>query len=239
MCLLALWLIWSRESTFVIVVGLAMLALSLYNLINLFVHKIILDEEFIAEKSLFKRKQILFRDITHINIQSLFAEIISGKEKIHVGKFNTENADKIVGSVISKTKDNYGILFRGDPIVFQSYVNEFSVDKLQDKQDENNLTEITFVKSAELIEKRWLFRVVDLTTSKGSFKITYFGKGMGYECVFVNDDLLSKQDSNLWYVPKFNFNHQGMKISVNVRVYPWLTIRKFWIEVDNNVVYSE
>ena len=238
-CALALWLIFSRETMFVTFGGVAMLALSLYTLINPFIHKIILAEDFIAEKSLFKSKQILFQEITHINIQSLFAEVISGKEKIHIGKFNIENSDEIIGSVILKIKDNERLLFSGDPIVFQFYVNEFSDNKSLTEYNEGGLTNFTFVQNAELLEKRWLFRAVNLTTSKGSFKITYFGKGMGYECVFVNDDLVSKQDSHLWYVPKFIFKYQGMNISVNVRVYPWLTIRKFWIEVDNKTVYSE
>jgi hypothetical protein len=239
MCAVALWIIFGRETILVTIGGVAMLALFLYTLINPFIHKIILDEDFIAEKSLFKSKQILFQEITNINIQSLFAEVISGKEKIHIGKFNIENSNEIVGSVISKIKDNERVLFGGDPILFQSYVNEFSGNKSLTEYNEGELTNFTFVENAELVERRWLFRVVNLTTSKGNFKITYFGKGMSYECVFVNDELVSKQDSHLWYVPKFNFKYQGMNISVNVRVYPWLTIRKFWIEVDNNTVYSE
>ena len=239
MCAVALWIIFSRETVLVTFGGVAMLVLFLYTLINPFIHKIILDEDFIAEKSLFKSKQILFQKITQINIQSLFAEVISGKEKIHIGKFNIENSDEIIGCVISKIKDNERILFSGDPIIFQSYVNEFSDNKLLIEYNEGELTNFTFVQNVELIEKRWLFRVVNLTTSKGNFKIMYFGKGMSYECVFVNDDLVSKQDSHLWYVPKFIFKYQGINISVNVRVYPWLTIRKFWIEVDNNIVYSE
>jgi len=239
MCLVSLWLIWSRESAFVIVVGIAMLALSLYILINLFVHKITLNDEFIAEKSLFKSKQILLQEITHINIQSFFTEIISDRKKIHIAKFNIENSDEIIGTVISKVKDNKNLLLAGDPILFQSYVNDFSENRSLKEYNENNMTNFTFVENAELLEKRWLFRVVNLTTSKGNFKITYFGKGMGYECVFVNDDLVSKKDSSLWYVPKFDFNYQGINISVNVRIYPWLTIRKFWIEVENKIVYSE
>ena len=239
MCALALWIIIGGETIIVTLGGVAILALFLYTIVNSFVHKIILDEDFIAEKSLFKRKQILFQDITHINIQSLFAEIKSGKEKIHVGKFTIENSDEVVGSVISKIKDNERVLFSGDPIVFQSFVNDLSVPKSLTEYNESKPTDFTFVEKAELLEKRWLFRVVNLTTSRGSFKITYFGKGMGYECVFVNDDLVSKQDSHLWYVPKFDFNFQGINFSVNVRVYPWLAIRKFWIEVDNKIVYSE
>ena len=239
MCGLAVWLILSRESTFVVVVGIGMFALCLYTLINPFIHKIILDEEFITEKSLFKTTQIFLQDITHINIQSLFTELISGKQKIQIGKFNIENSDEIVGTVVSKIKDNKNLLFAGDPILLQSYVNNFSENKSLTECNENRLGDFTFVENTELLEKRWLFRVVDLATSKGDFKITYFGKGMGYECVFVNDELVSKKDSHLWYVSKFEFNFQGMNISVNVRVYPWLTIRKFWIEVDNNIVYSE
>lgn len=101
------------------------------------------------------------------------------------------------------------------------------------------MTSFTFIENAELIEKRWLLRIVNLITSKGNIKIAYFGRGLGYECVFVNDELASKKESFLWYVPKFSFNFKGMNISVNIRIYPWLTIRRFWIEVDNKIVYSE
>lgn len=239
LCAIALWIILYGETIFVSFAGVAMLALFLYTLINPFVHKVVLDDQFIAEKSLFRKKRILFENITQINIQSYFAEIISGKEKIQIAKFAVEDSGEIIGSVISKTKDNNQVLFYGDPISFQSYVNEFSDTKSLAEYDESDSTSFTFVEKAELVERRWLFRVVNLTTSKGTFKITYFGRGAGYECVFVNDDLVSKQDSHLWYVPKFAFKFQGMNISVNVRIYPWLTIRKFWIEIDNRTVYSE
>jgi hypothetical protein len=239
MCALAIGSVLSGESISVVVVGAGMLALSLYVLINLFVHKIILDENSITEKSLFNSKQFLLREITHIGIDGILAEIRADKRKIKIGKFNIKNFDEIIGSVISKIKDNERLLVGGDLILFQSYINEFSDNKSLTEYNESGLTDFTFVQNAKLVEKRRLFRVVNLTTSKGDFKITYFGKGMGYECVFVNDELISKKDSNAWYVPKFDFQFNGMSISVNVRVYPWLTIRKFWIEIDNKIVYSE
>ncbi len=177
--------------------------------------------------------------MTHIGVDSILTEIKAGKEKIIINKFVIENADEVIGTVISEIKDNKGLLFRGDPILFHSYINEFSDNKSLTEYNENNLTDFTFVENAELIEKRRLFRVVNLITSKGNFRITYFGKGMSYECVFVNDELVSKKDRHFWYAPNFNFNYQGINFSISVRVYPWLTIRKFWIEVDNKIVYSE
>jgi hypothetical protein len=239
MCAVSLLMILKGETVFVSLLGLALLPLFLYTLINPFVHKIILDENSVTEKSLFKTKQILLQEITHIHTQHNLADIISIKEKIHIPRYIINNSDDLIGSVISKIKSKESLLFSGDPILFQSYVTEFSENKLVTEYNENNLTNFTFVQNTSLLEKRWLFRVINLTTSKGNFKVTYFGKGMGYECVFINDELVSKQDSSLWYVPKFNFNYQGMNISVNVRIYPWLTIRKFWIEVDNKIVYSE
>ncbi len=256
MVVLVLWIILNIESTFDFVVCIAMLVLSSYLLIDTFVHKIFLDENSITEKSLIGNKQIIFQEITHIGIDSILTEIKSGKRKIKIGKLNFNDYDQIMGTVISKIKDNENLLFAGDPIIFQSYINEFSDNNLFTAYDENNLTDFTFVQNAELLEKRWLFRVVKLTTSKGDFKIMYFGKGMGYQCVFVNDELVlkkdshfwyvpendelvSKKDSILWYVPEFDFNYQGVNFSVKVRVYPWLTIRKFWIEVDKKIVYSE
>ena len=256
MVVLVLWIILNIESTFDFVVCIAMLVLSSYLLIDTFVHKIFLDENSITEKSLIGNKQIIFQEITHIGIDSILTEIKSGKRKIKIGKLNFNDYDQIMGTVISKIKDNENLLFAGDPIIFQSYINEFSDNNLFTAYYENDLTNFTFVQNAELLEKRRLFRVVKLTTSKGDFKIMYFGKGMGYQCVFVNDELVlkkdshfwyvpendelvSKKDSILWYVPEFDFNYKGVNFSVKVRVYPWLTIRKFWIEVDKKIVYSE
>lgn len=239
MSALAVWSILSRESAVTIVGGIGMLALFLYTLINPFVHKIILDENSITEKSLFQSNRILLQEITHLSIDGILAEIRADKRKIRIGKFNIENFNEIIGFVVSKVKDNERLLIGGDLILFQAFINECSDNKLSGKYNDYESADFTFVENAELVERRWLFRTVNLTTSKGDFKITYFGKGTGYECVFVNDELVSKKDSHLWYVPELDFNFQGMNISVNVRVYPWLTIRKFWIEVDKNIVYSE
>ena len=235
----SLWAIWSRESVFVILGGAAMASLSFYFLINTFIHKVFLADDYVEERNLFGKKQIFFKDVTHINMQSFFTEIKAGRKKINVGKFSMRNSDEIIGTIALKIKDNNGLLFAGDPILFQSYINDYSENRSLKEFDENNLTNFTFVENAELLESRWLFRSVNLETNKGNFKITYFGKGIGYECVFVNEELVSKKDSKLWYVPKFNFKHKGVNFSINVRVYPWLTIRKFWIDIDNQTVYSE
>lgn len=229
----------SMESLFVVLCGFAMLGLFLYSLINPFVHKIIIADDFIEEKTLFGKKKIFFNDVTHINVQSFFSEIRAKKKKINIGKYVMQNSDEIIGSVISKIKDNKGLLFAGDPILFRSYVNEFSENKRLREYNEHNLQEFTFIENSQLIEKKWLFRRVNVKTAKGNFNIAYFGSGLGYECVFVNDELVSRKDSKYWYVPNFNFNYQGLNFSVNVRVYPWMTIRQFWIEIDGKIIYSE
>lgn len=238
-CFLSLWLIWNQESALVVAGGLAMLGFFLYGVINPFIYRIILTDDSIEEINLFRKKRIFFKDVTHINIQSFFSQIKAARKEINVGRVSVQNFEEIIGTVVSKIKDNKGLLFAGDPILFQSYINDYSENKLLREFGENNLTNFTFVEDAELHESRWLFRSVNLKTSKGDFNITYFGRGKGYECVFVNDELVSKKDSNLWYVPEFNFNYKGINFSVNIRVYPWLTIRKFWIEIDNQTVYSE
>lgn len=233
--------IWNLESNFIvlIIIGFGMVVSALYTLVNSSIHKIYLTDDFIIEKTLLQNKKLYFNEITHLHIQSLFTEIIANKKKITIGNLRMQKADEIIGFVVSKIKDNQILLFAGDPILFQAYINGSSEDELLNEFNEQNLTEFTFVETAELVKKQWLFREVNLKTSKGSFKITYFGKGMGYECVFVNEELVSKKDSAFWYVPNFNFNYQDINFSVNVRVYPWLTIRKFWIEVNNITVYSE
>lgn len=239
MSVLFFWAIFNGETLFIKLLSAAMSPVFLYAAVNPFVHKIILGNGFIAEKSLFRKRQILIANITHISVQNNFAQIKSAREKIHIPRFMIKDSDKILGTIISKVKDNERVLYSGDAIVFQSYINEFSGKKALVNNNESGLPSFALVESAELVERKWLYRVVKLTTSRGVFKITYFGKGMGYECVFVNDELVSKKDSHLWYVPKFDFTVEGMRVSVNIRFYPWFTIRKFWIEINDRVVYSE
>ncbi len=239
MSVLFIWVIISGETILISLMGIPLLALFLYTLVNPFVHKIILGDDYIAEKSLFRKKQIFFTEVTHIGAQFNFLEVISAKQKINLPRFMIENSDEIIGTVLSRIKDDAGVLYGGDLIMLQSYFNEAESENLSDEHTKNSSPDFTFLSRADLLEKRWLMRVVNLATSKGNFKVTYFGKGIGYECVFVNDELVSRKDSQLWYVPNFSFNYQGLNFSVNVRVYPWMTIRKFWIEIDNKTVYSE
>lgn len=95
------------------------------------------------------------------------------------------------------------------------------------------------VVKAELIEKGWLYRTIRLKTTGGFKTLTYYGRGAGYECVLVNSEVVSKNKSLLWYTPEFRLRVDSMDVVVNIRVWPWLTIRKFWIEVDSNMVYAE
>ncbi len=186
-----------------------------------------------------RRKTIFFKDITEFQIENYFVQVKSGKTQIHISRLVLENSDEIIGSVVTKLKGNKSVLCHGDPIVLQDYLNRISDTGLIAENSESEMQTFTFIESTELVKKGWLYRSVNLVTSDGSFNIAYSGQGMGYECVFVNDELVSKKDSHLWYAPKFDFEFQGMIVSVNVRIYPWMTIRKFWIEVGHKTVYSE
>jgi hypothetical protein len=92
---------------------------------------------------------------------------------------------------------------------------------------------------AALIRSSWLRRVLEVRTDDGWFLVEYNGRGLGYESVWVNGELALSSTSLMWFVPRFDFSLGPRPAVVEVRVWPWLTIRSFRLTVDDVVLYAE
>ena len=92
---------------------------------------------------------------------------------------------------------------------------------------------------ATLIEKKWLFRRLNVVTPEGVFEVAYDGTGAGYESVLIDGNLAVKTISYLWYVPEFNFQIGSLPANIKVRISWKLVISFFILEVDGHQLYSE
>jgi hypothetical protein len=81
--------------------------------------------------------------------------------------------------------------------------------------------------------------VLEVHTDEGWFVVEYNGRGFGYESVWVNGRCAARETSALWFVPRFVFRLGFLPAAVEVRVWPWLTIRSFHLVVGDAVLYSE
>ena len=93
--------------------------------------------------------------------------------------------------------------------------------------------------NAKLSRKRWLFREWEVSLPTGVFRITYSGHGSGFESVWVDGVIAVKTRSIFWYVPRFDFRIGGLPATVEVRVWPWLTLRAIRLRVGDEVCYAE
>lgn len=95
---------------------------------------------------------------------------------------------------------------------------------------------------AILAESGWLRRCIQLLTPIGT-TIEYNGRGFGFESVLVDQIIVIRETSRLWFIPRFDFEIEvengPVPVSVEVRVWPWLCIRKFRLLVGTKCVYSE
>jgi hypothetical protein len=120
---------------------------------------------------------------------------------------------------------------------------------------------------ARLRRKSWLFREWDVSVSTGHFRIAYSGHGHTFEggnptfdggnpaseggvlrggyrrrrfqSVRVDGIIVVKTRPVFWYVPRFDFSLGGLPATVEVRVWPWLTLRAIRLEVGGEVCYTE
>jgi hypothetical protein len=91
---------------------------------------------------------------------------------------------------------------------------------------------------ATLLGRSWLWRQLRVDLPEGSFHVLYSGRGLGFETVYV-DDQVAERRAGLWFVPLFVFPIAGRLGVVEVRVWPWLTLRSFHLVVDGQVLYAE
>jgi hypothetical protein len=92
---------------------------------------------------------------------------------------------------------------------------------------------------ATLLCRSWLKRVFRVETPAGSFEVAYNGRGgWNGEAVYV-DGRLAAHNPRLWFGPVFVFPLGPQLAAVEVRAWPWLTIRSFHLLVEDEVVYGE
>jgi hypothetical protein len=92
---------------------------------------------------------------------------------------------------------------------------------------------------ANLIEKKWLWRSFHILTSEGVYELVYDGKGLGYEEVLVNGEVVIRMPSYWWYVPKFDFSIGNSDAQIYVEVSALMQISFFKLVIDGIEVYSE
>src|SRR5918997_6287706 len=92
---------------------------------------------------------------------------------------------------------------------------------------------------ATLIEKKWLFRRLNVVTPDGIFEVAYDGTGAGYESVLIDGNLAVKTISYLWYVPEFNFQIGSLPANIQVRISWKLGISFFSLTVNGQQLFSE
>src|SRR5262245_65558837 len=98
---------------------------------------------------------------------------------------------------------------------------------------------LSFPMRAYLYERSWLGVLVHLEADGQLLAIEYDGRGIGYESVYVNGRLAVETGGHLWFVPRFEFEHGPLRIAVEVRVWPWLTLRSFRLFVNDKEVALE
>jgi hypothetical protein len=92
--------------------------------------------------------------------------------------------------------------------------------------------------SARLIGRGWLRRKIEVSLLDGTHLLEYYGAGLGYEQVSA-DGLVIRKTSLIWFVPRFEFKLGGWPAVLEVRVWPWFTVRSLVLRVGDRVVYAE
>lgn len=76
-------------------------------------------------------------------------------------------------------------------------------------------------------------------------KITYDGRGTGYESVLLDDSVFNISEGQhqktrfFWFVPRFEFRVRGFPSSLDVRVDLLLRVRACRLTIAGEVVYLE
>jgi hypothetical protein len=92
---------------------------------------------------------------------------------------------------------------------------------------------------ASLVERAWLWRRFWVETDSRVYDVIYNGRGLFYEEVLVDGHVMLRRLSWLWFVPHFEFQLDRHQVAIDVRVWPWLKIRRFRLAIDRMAVYEE
>ena len=231
------WCILYAENPLTFALGLGMFIFAILAGVTTFADKLILGEDFIEAKGLLKRKRIFFKEIDSIIVYTNQAFVKSEKAKIHISR-DIENFRKVIGLMLLKVENNERVTVGGNPFAISCHIAEAD-GRAESQVEDKDVRVSPVLVRAELVKKGWLYRSIRLNTTNGSHEVMYYGRGEGCECVLVDGEVVAKKKSVLWYAPEFRFRVGSMEVVVNVRVWPWFMIRKFWIEVNGKKVYAE
>jgi hypothetical protein len=92
---------------------------------------------------------------------------------------------------------------------------------------------------ATLLDYGWLRRVLLVVTAEGSFRVEYNGRAMNNPTILVDDRKIVEGCSGGIYDPRIIFALGKNLAAIEVRLWPWLTIRSFHLLVEENLVYAE
>jgi hypothetical protein len=62
---------------------------------------------------------------------------------------------------------------------------------------------------------------------------------LGKESVSINGNTTISKTSLWWFAPRFEISHNGEEYIVEVRVWPWMSIRSFRIERNGETIFVE
>jgi len=91
----------------------------------------------------------------------------------------------------------------------------------------------------EVVQQAWLKRAYKVETDEGSFLIEYNGRGIGYETVRVNGEVVSRPRSWFWFVPHFDFFVGSMVAAIDVKIGITLSIKAITLSIDSKEVFHE
>lgn len=92
---------------------------------------------------------------------------------------------------------------------------------------------------ADLVGASWLRRQFVVSLPRGQSHIEYYGRGVGFESVFVDGFTVKSETSFWWFVPEFRFRVRGYRAKIKVRVWVWLAIKSLELWVDGKLLYHE
>src|SRR5262245_11481914 len=93
---------------------------------------------------------------------------------------------------------------------------------------------------AELVHSSWLRRQFIVILPEGKSHVDYYGRGIGFESVFVDGFAVKSETSFWWFVPEFRFRLGNRRRGViKIRVWPWLAVKSFELWVDGQLLYGE
>lgn len=94
-------------------------------------------------------------------------------------------------------------------------------------------------RQAKLVGRSLLFREWEITDGEKTYLLAYDGMGLGSECIRRDRVPIVKSRSHFWFVPRFDFEIDGVPCRVDVRIWPWLGVRALRLTVEEQVLYAE